>query len=60
MTVQTAPFKINQVGIISIGGLEVEVMLQDIKERWGHTRFLVSPVSGSGQVWVEQFKKLVP
>ncbi len=38
---------------VKLGGLIVSVVVLDIKERWGKTRWLVSPVTGKGQVWVE-------
>lgn len=38
---------------VQLGGLTVGVVVLDVKERWGKTRFLVSPVTGKGEVWVE-------
>lgn len=38
---------------VFLGGLSVECVILDIKERWGKNRFLVSPVCGKGEVWVE-------
>lgn len=38
---------------VMLGGLRVAVVILDIKESWGKTRFQVSPVTGSGTVWVE-------
>lgn len=40
-------------GTIFIGGLNVEVKVLDIKNSYGRTRYLVTPVKGSGEVWVE-------
>jgi len=40
---------------INLGGLEIGVVIMDIKQVWGKTRFLVSPVTGKGEVWVENF-----
>lgn len=31
----------------------VSVKVQDIKISYGKTRYLISPVDGSGEVWVE-------
>jgi len=33
--------------------LTVGVRVKDARVRFGHTDFLVSPLSGSGEVWVE-------
>lgn len=38
---------------IILGGLKVRVMIDDTKVAYGKQRFLVSPVAGEGQVWVE-------
>lgn len=38
---------------ISVNGLRVFVRILDFKSSYGHERWLVSPVSGEGQVWVE-------
>ena len=35
--------------------LQASVVVVDIKEVWGRVRFLVSPVSGKGESWVESF-----
>jgi hypothetical protein len=33
--------------------LYITVTLRDYKKEWGRDRWLVEPVAGSGQVWVE-------
>lgn len=40
-------------GTIITGGLMVEVRITDVKMAWGKLRFEVSPIAGSGSVWVE-------
>lgn len=39
---------------VSLGGLTVLVKILDVKQSYGRTRYLVTPVTGSGEVWVEQ------
>lgn len=39
--------------IVRLGGLDVEVTVTDVKERWGRTRYFITPVAGSGEAWVE-------
>jgi hypothetical protein len=34
------------------GGLTVTVRIMDAKQAYGQTRYLVTPVTGSGSVWV--------
>lgn len=40
-------------GTILVGGLMVGVRITDVKMAWGKLRFEVSPLAGSGSVWVE-------
>lgn len=44
---------INRKMDINLGGLQVSIVILDIKTSYGRTRFLVSPVAGKGEVWVE-------
>jgi hypothetical protein len=43
---------IGKQGTINQGGLSVEVTVKDVKQAYGCTRFLVSPIAGHGEVWV--------
>lgn len=40
-------------GMISIDGLRVEVHVRDMRTVWGRIHYLVEPVAGSGQKWVD-------
>lgn len=40
-------------GTIFAGGLSVQVKVKDVKTSYGRDRYLVTPVAGSGEVWVE-------
>jgi hypothetical protein len=53
MDIKTLASYVGKTGIISVKGLEVEVTISDVKQSYGISRFLVSPVSGKGQAWVE-------
>lgn len=35
-------------------GLAIEVIVKDIKQAYGRIRYLIAPVSGQGEVWVEE------
>ena len=35
-----------------------EVKVLDIKRAYGHVRYLVKPVKGQGQIWVETLLKI--
>lgn len=41
-------------GEIEIGNLKVKVKVLDVKQSYGRSRYLVTPVSGSRETWVEQ------
>ena len=41
---------------IEVNGLKVQVNIKDVKNTYGRDRYLVSPVKGSGEVWVEHLK----
>lgn len=40
-------------GTIQIGGLTVAVAIKDYKNSYGRDRFLVTPIAGKGEVWIE-------
>lgn len=39
---------------LDCNGLSVEVKIVDVKSSYGRMRYLVTPASGSGEVWVEK------
>ncbi len=41
---------------IRMGGLTVQVKILDYKNSYGNDRWLVTPVAGEDEVWVEQIK----
>ena len=43
---------IGKAGHVSIGGLYVAVKVVDIKQAYGRDMYLVTPVKGSGEVWI--------
>lgn len=45
---------IGKKGSISMDGLSIEVKVVDFKQSYGRDRWLVTPVSGKGQKWIEQ------
>jgi hypothetical protein len=34
-------------------GLRIDVVIEDVRQRYGHTDYHVRPVSGTGTTWVE-------
>ena len=53
MTATLAMKLIGRTGTISIKGMNVAVSIIDIKWTYGKTRYLVSPLYGNGETWVE-------
>lgn len=41
---------------INVLGMKVKVIIKGAKRSYGHDRFKVQPVSGSGMVWVQDIK----
>lgn len=43
-------------GEVFAGGMTVKVEVKDVKQSYGRTRYLITPIAGSGEVWVENVK----
>jgi len=57
MTIKNKYQYIGRKATISLeNGLKVEVKVLDFKNVYGRERWLVEPVSGAGQAWVENVK----
>lgn len=41
-------------GSITVGELHIDVRVLDVKQSYGKVRYLVQPIAGSGQQWMEQ------
>jgi hypothetical protein len=48
--------KIGKIVELPLNGMVVQVKVLDFKLSYGRERWLVTPVAGSGQVWVENVK----
>ena len=47
---------VGQRAYVQAGGMLVEVIILDVKQAYGKERYQVSPVSGQGEVWVENLR----
>lgn len=45
---------IGREGSIYLNDLRIEVVVKDIKMSYGKVRYLVVPIAGSGEVWIEK------
>jgi len=50
---------IGKTGNINQGGLNIDVKILDAKSSYGTTRYLVTPVSGSDEVWVNADRVII-
>lgn len=40
--------------LVNLGlSVKVEVKILDVKNTYGRTRYLITPISGTGEMWVE-------
>lgn len=44
---------VGKAAYVFMGGLKIQVDIKDVKMTWGKERFLITPVTGEGTVWVE-------
>ena len=58
MTIKEQSKLIGQVRVYKVdngsGTLSVKVTVKDIKSAYGRVRYLIEPVEGEGEMWVEQ------
>lgn len=47
-------------GTIGINGMRIPVRIMDVKQVYGATRYLVAPIGGTGQAWVEASRVTLP
>jgi hypothetical protein len=43
---------IGKSGLLPLDGIQIKVMVKDVKTSYGVERFLIAPEAGSGEVWV--------
>ena len=49
---------IGKEAMIETNGLRLKVLVKDHKQSYGKDRWLVTPVAGSGNIWVERLSVL--
>jgi hypothetical protein len=54
MSVKELSKAIDTTALLTEGGLSFPVLIKDAKIAYGTARYLVSPVGGKGEVWVNQ------
>lgn len=58
MQVREVQALIGKTASIKLDGLWVQVRILDIKYTWGRTRYLITPVAGGGEKWVENVSEI--
>lgn len=46
----------DKIGTIAVDDLRIQVKVTDARMRFGHLDLLVTPVSGTGERWIEQHR----
>lgn len=46
----------DRTGTIDVNGLSIGVVIKDARIRYGHLDFLVTPILGTGEKWMENHK----
>ena len=54
MSLKAKLAQIDKRATTKIGDLTIEVIVRDFKQSYGNDRWLVEPVAGHGQTWVEK------
>ena len=44
---------VGQVVVVRMESFGVDCIVKDVKQAWGQTRLLVSPIKGTGEAWVD-------
>jgi hypothetical protein len=52
MSIKELSKAIDKTALLSEGGLSFPVLIKDAKISYGQPRYLITPVGGSGEVWV--------
>lgn len=45
---------VGQKGTVTLQGLIINIRILDVKRSYGRTRYLVTPLSGIGEIWTER------
>lgn len=53
MSIKELASNIGQEGSILMDGVRVYVRVLDVKQAYGNLRYLITPLSGVGQTWVD-------
>lgn len=59
MSIKELAQNIGKEGTILLSNMRVSVRILDVKQAYGNTRYLVTPLEGIGQTWVDERKVLV-
>jgi len=50
------PFTKGMMALMDVEKMTINVVIQDIRARFGHVDVLVKPADGTGEQWVEQHR----
>jgi hypothetical protein len=52
MSIKELSKAIDKTALLTEGGLSFPVLIKDAKISYGQARYLISPIGGKGEVWV--------
>lgn len=55
-TTKELMINIDKYADLDIGNLTIRIKITDAKQAYGHTRYRIVPINGSGAIWVAHFK----
>jgi len=56
MDVNSFKDKVGKTGSVFINELQINVKILNVKNSYGNIRFLVTPISGANEVWMDESK----
>lgn len=56
MTVTETASLVGRTASLQEGALVIGVAILDVRSNWGRTDYLVTPRTGSGKVWVQEYR----
>ena len=59
MTANNDPRAVGREGMVRSNGLEISVIIRDVRPRASYFDFLIEPTAGQGMIWIESDKVLI-
>ena len=57
--VQTLATNIGKRGWVNLGDIRIRITIRDVGYAYGHVRYFIEPIAGSGSGWVDAKKVVI-